>query len=202
MAKHPREEITFLMVKPDAVRRGLTGEVIRRIEQVGLKIVGLRMFKPTNKQIDEHYPKDRAWINRLGEKTLATYAKYGYDTVAELGTDKAEKIGPMVRKWLIEFMNSGPVVAMVVKGVHAVGMTRKLAGSTMPSDSELGTIRGDFSVDSAAAANRDKRAVHNLVHASETEKEAEHEINHWFGRGEKLSDYERNDEMVLYPSGR
>ncbi len=200
MAKHPREEITFLMAKPDAVWRGLTGEIIRRIEQVGLKIVGLKMFKPTFEQIDNHYPKDKAWINRLGEKTLATYAKFGYDAVAELGTDQAEKIGPMVRKWLIDFMTSGPVVVMVIKGVHAVSMTRKLVGGTMPADSELGTIRGDFSVDSAAAANRDKRAVYNLVHASETEEEAKHEIEHWFGKGEKLSDYDRSDEMVMYPS--
>ncbi|MBI2636707.1 MAG: nucleoside-diphosphate kinase [Parcubacteria group bacterium] len=200
MAKHPGEEITFLMAKPDAVWRGLTGEIIRRIEQVGLKIVGLKMFKPTFEQIDSHYPKDKTWVNRLGEKTLATYAKFGYDARAELGTNQAEKIGPMVRKWLIDFMISGPVVVMAIKGVHAVSMTRKLAGSTMPADSELGTIRGDFSVDSAAAANRDKRAVYNLVHASETEEEAKHEIEHWFGKGEKLSDYDRSDEMVMYPS--
>ena len=200
MSKHPREEITFLMAKPDAVQRGLTGEIIRRIEQVGLKIVGLRMFSPTNKQIDDHYPKDEAWITRLGEKTLATYAKYGYDANKELGTDKAEKIGPMVRSWLLKFMDSGPVVVMVIKGVHAVEMTRKIAGSTMPSDSELGTIRGDFSVDSSAAANRDKRAVYNLVHASETEDEAEHEIKHWFRKSADLSDYERSDEMVMYPT--
>ncbi|PIZ81466.1 MAG: nucleoside-diphosphate kinase, partial [Parcubacteria group bacterium CG_4_10_14_0_2_um_filter_41_6] len=116
MATHPREEITFLMAKPDAVQRGLTGEIIRRIEQVGLKVVGLRLFKPTVKQIDDHYPKDEAWITRLGEKTLATYEKYGYDAQKELGTDKAEKIGPMVRKWLINFMTSGPVVIMVIKG--------------------------------------------------------------------------------------
>jgi nucleoside-diphosphate kinase len=196
MTKHPREELTFLMIKPDAVIRGLTGEVIRRIEQVGLKIVGLKMFRPTYKQIDGHYPKDKAWVNRLGEKTLATYQKYGYDAMKELGTDKADKIGPMVRKWLIDFMTSGPVVVIVIKGIHAVAMTRKLAGQTMPSDSELGTIRGDFSVDSAAAANRDKRAVHNLVHASETQEEAEHEIKHWFGKAEKIWDYERSDEMV------
>jgi nucleoside-diphosphate kinase len=201
MANHPREEITFLMAKPDAVQRGLTGEIIRRIEQVGLKIVGLKMFKATHKQIDDHYPKDEAWVTRLGEKTLATYAKYGYDANKELGTDKAEKIGPMVRSWLLKFMDSGPVVVMVIKGVHAVEMTRKIAGSTMPSDSELGTIRGDFSVDSAAAANRDKRAVYNLVHASETQDEAEHEIEHWFGKGEQVFDYERSDEMVMYPSG-
>ena len=198
MTKHPREEITFLMAKPDAVQRGLTGEIIRRIEQVGLKIVGLRLFKPDKKQIDGHYPKDEAWITRLGTKTLATYEKYGYDPIKELGTDKAEKIGPMVRKWLIDFMASGPVVVMIVKGVHAVEMIRKIAGKTMPSDAELGTIRGDFSVDSAAAANRDRRAVYNLVHASETQEEAEHEINHWFGKGDQIFDYERSDEMVMF----
>jgi nucleoside-diphosphate kinase len=200
MSPHPKEEITFLMAKPDAVQRGLTGEIIRRIEQVGLKVVGLRLFKPTDKQIDDHYPKDKAWITRLGEKTLATYAKYGYDAKKELGTDKAEKIGPMVRGWLMTFMKSGPVVVMIIKGSHAVEMVRKLAGNTMPSDSELGTIRGDYSVDSAAAANRDKRAVMNLVHASETPDEAEHEIGHWFGKGEQVFDYERSDEMVMYPS--
>jgi len=202
MIKHPKNEVTFLMAKPDAVQRGLTGEIIRRIEQVGLKIVGLKLFRPSKKQIDDHYPKDEAWVTRLGEKTLATYEKYGYDANKELGTDKAEKIGPMVRKWLIDFMTSGPIVIMVIKGAHAITMTRKLAGSTMPSDAELGTIRGDFSVDSAAAANRDRRAIFNLVHASETENEAEHEIEHWFGGGDQVHDYERSDEMIMYPKAK
>jgi nucleoside-diphosphate kinase len=200
MTKHPREEVTFLMAKPDAVQRGITGEIIFRIERVGLKVIGLKLFKPTVKQIDDHYPKNKEWITRLGQKTLATYEKYGYDPIKEIGTNKAEKIGPMVRKWLIEFMSSGPVVIMAIKGVHAVEMVRKLAGSTMPSDANVGTIRGDFSVDSAAAANRDQRAIFNLVHASETEDEAKHEINHWFGKSEKTYDYERSDEMVMYPS--
>lgn len=199
MAKHPREELTFLMVKPDGVRRGLSGEILKRIERVGLKVVALRLFQPSVKQVDDHYPKDKAWITRLGEKTLTTYAKYGFDAKKELGTDKAEKIGPLVRKWLINFMTSGPVVAMAIKGVHAVDMVRKLAGPTMPSSAEMGTIRGDFSVDSAAAANRDKRAVYNLVHASETQSEAKHEIKHWFGKDKKLFDYERSDEMVMLP---
>lgn len=199
MPKHPREELTFLMIKPDGVRRGLTGEIVRRIEQTGLKIVALKMYTASKKQVDNHYPKDKAWITRLGEKTLATYSKYGYDAKAELGTNKADKIGPQVRRWLIDFMTSGPVVVMAVKGVHAVDMIRKLAGATMPSDAHMGTIRGDFSVDSAAAANRDKRAVYNMVHASETQSEAKHEIKHWFGKGEKLWDYERSDEMVMFP---
>lgn len=196
MAKHPREELTFLMVKPDGVRRGLTGEIVRRIEQVGLKIVALELQRPSRKQVDDHYPKSREWTTRLGEKTLSTYEKFGYDAIKELGTNKAEKIGPMVRKWLIDFMTSAPVVIMAIKGVHAVAMVRKLAGSTMPADAPLGTIRGDFSVDSPAVANREKRSVFNLVHASETEAEARHEIKHWFGKS-VIHDYARTDDEVF-----
>src|SRR3989338_425215 len=95
---HPRMEKTFVMIKPDGVRRGLTGEIMRRIEQRGLKIVALKMFQPSTEQIDNHYPKDEKWINRLGEKTLATYAKYGYDPIKELGTDKTIELGNMVRE--------------------------------------------------------------------------------------------------------
>lgn len=196
MAKHPREETTFLMIKPDGVRRGLIGEVIKRIERVGLKVVALRMFQPTAKQVDDHYPKDKGWITRLGQKTIGTYEKYGYDAKAELGTDKAEEIGPMVRKWLINFMTSAPVVIMAIKGIHAVDMIRKQVGNTLPNLADLGTIRGDFSVDSPASANRDKRAVYNVVHASETSDEARHEIKHWFG-AEKIHDYKRTDDEVF-----
>ncbi len=196
MSKHPREELTFLMIKPDGVRRGLTGEIVRRLEQVGLKIVALEMQRPSRKQVDEHYPKSKAWIERLGEKTLATYAKYGYDAKAELGTAQPAKLGTMVRGWLMNFMTSAPVVIMAIKGVHAVSMVRKLAGNTMPADAPLGTIRGDFSVDSAAVANREKRAVYNLVHASETEGEARHEIKHWFGKS-VIHDYGRTDDEVF-----
>src|SRR3989344_4462191 len=196
MAKHPRAELTFLMVKPDGVRRGLTGEIIRRVEQVGLKVIGLKMIRPSHKQVEDHYPKDKGWIKRLGEKTLATYEKYGFDAAKELGTTNPAKIGLMVRKWLLDFMTSGPVVAVAIKGIHAVAMIRKLAGNTMPSDAPLGTIRGDFSVDSAAAANREKRAVFNLVHASETEEEAIHEIKHWFGKS-VIHDYDRTDDEVF-----
>lgn len=194
---HPKEEITFVMLKPDGVKRGLTGEVIRRIEQTGLKIVALEMFQPTHDQIDNHYPKDAKWVNRVGEKTLNTYQKFGFDAQKELGTTDTAAIGKMVRGWLVDYMTSAPLVRMVVKGVHAITMIRKMSGPTMPADAEMGTIRGDFSVDSAAAANRDKRAVHNIIHASETPEEAAHEIEHWFGaRKNVIMDYKRTDESV------
>lgn len=175
------------------MRRGLAGEVIRRIERAGLKIVALEMHQSSKEEIDRHYPKDEAWITRLGEKTLSTYEKYGFDAKEEMGTDKAEKIGPQVRGWLIDYMTSGPVVKIVVQGVHAVDMIRKLAGNTQPALAEMGTIRGDYSVDSAASANKDKRAIHNLIHASETAEEAAHEIEHWGMKG-KIHIYTRIEE--------
>lgn len=192
---HPKDEITYLMVKPDGVRRGLTGEIIRRVEQRGLKIVGLRMFQPTKRQIDDHYPKDEKWIRRLGEKTSVIYQKFGYDLLVDFGTTDLDKIGKVIRDWLIDFMTSAPLVGMVVQGVHAVEMVRKLAGATMPADAQIGTIRGDYSVDSAALANKEKRSVHNVVHISETQAEAKHEIEHWFGEYELL-DYQRSDEIA------
>jgi nucleoside-diphosphate kinase len=193
MPGEPRKERTFLMIKPDGVRRGLTGEIIRRVEQRGLKIVACQMFKPSRDQMDNHYPKEEAWIRRLGQKSLATYEKYGYDPVEELGTKDELEIGTMVRGWLIDFMTSAPIVKMVVEGTHSVDMIRKLCGQTMPAFAEMGTIRGDFSVDSPACANKEKRSVYNLVHASETPEEAEHEISHWFSP-EDINSYGRMEE--------
>lgn len=102
----------------------------------------------------------------------------------------------MVRGWLLDYMCSSPIVKIVIQGVHAVDMVRKIAGPTMPSAAEMGTIRGDYSVDSAASANRDKRAVHNLVHASETSEEAAHEIAYWF-KPEEVYSYKRTDEDLM-----
>jgi nucleoside-diphosphate kinase len=189
-SNHPKEEITFVMVKPDGVRKGLIGEVIRRFEQRDLKIVALEMFQPTKDQIDSHYPKDEAWIRRVGQKTLATYEKYGYDPNVELGTKDDLEIGSMVRVWLVDYMTSAPLVRMVVQGIHAVDVVRKIAGPTLPFSADMGTIRGDFSIDSPLLANKEKRAVMNLLHASETPEEAEHEIKHWFGEFKKF-DYKR-----------
>lgn len=189
-----KKERTYVMVKPDGVKKGLTGEIIRRFEQRDLKIVALEMFQPTVDQIDNHYPRDEAWIRRLGQKTLGTYEKYGLDAQEQLGTADDLEIGKMVRKWLIDYMTSAPLVRMVVEGVHAVDMVRKICGATLPYLSDMGTIRGDFSADSPAVANSEKRAVMNLVHASETPSEAEHEIKHWFGDRKVIFEYGRFGE--------
>ncbi len=189
--KHPKEERTFVMIKPDGVRKGLTGEIIRRFEQRDLKIVAIDMFMPTREQISSHYPKDEAWRRRLGQKSITTYEKYGVDPAEKLGTKDELEIGNMVREWLIDYMTSAPLVKMVVQGLHAVDVVRKIAGPTLPYKAEVGTIRGDYSIDSPLLANTEKRAVANLLHASETPEEAAHEIEYWFGKGAEFHSYKR-----------
>lgn len=188
---HPKEEKTYLMIKPDGVRKGLIGEIIRRLEQRDLKVVALEMTQPTREDMDNHYPKDEAWVKRLGYKSISTYSKYNLDPVKETGTADELEIGKMVRRWLVDYMTSAPVVKIVIQGVHAVDVVRKIVGQTIPSNAEMGTIRGDFSIDSPLLANKEKRAVMNLVHASETPEEAAHEIAHWFGQNPPIFDYKR-----------
>ncbi len=189
--KRLKEEKTFVMIKPDGVKKGLIGEVINRFERRDLKIVAISMIEPTKKLVDGHYPKDKAWVHRLGEKSLSTYAKYGIDPKKELGTDNADKIGAMVREWLVDYMTSAPLVLMVIQGVHAIDMVRKIAGDTLPYRADMGTIRGDFSNDSPALANTEKRAVMNILHASETPDEAAHEISYWMGKNPPVFSYKR-----------
>ncbi len=196
MTSHPKQEKTMVLIKPDGVKRGLIGEIILRIEKRGLKIISLEMFHGTKEQLDKHYPKDEAWIKRIGEKTLKNYKDYNVDAKKELGTEDPSEIGKQVRQWLMDYVTSGPMVKMVVQGVHAINMVRKIVGSSMPAESSVGTVRGDFSVDDATAANRDKRAVYNIVHASENEKEAEHELNFWFA-AEDIFEYSKGEEEIF-----
>lgn len=190
-----KQEKTFVLVKPDGVKRGLMGEMVSRVERAGLKIVAIEMVCASRELINKHLPKEERWISRLGEKTLSTYEKYSLDAESELGTTDKLAIGKMVRGWLMDYLSSAPMVKMVVEGVHAIDMVRKIAGHTIPAFAERGTVRGDFSVDSAASANREKRAIYNLMHASETPSEAEHEIALWFGKT-SLCTYRRTDENL------
>ena len=197
MAEHPKEEKTVVIIKPDGVKRGLVGEIISRIERRGLKIISLEMIQATREQIDNHYPKEESWVKRLGEKTLNNYKTYNVDPTKALGTRDPLKIGKMVREWLLDYMTSGPMVKMIIKGIHAIDMIRKLAGKSLPAEAEMGTIRGDFSVDSATAANRDKRAIHNIIHASETLEESANEIGLWFA-AEDIFDYKRAEDDIMF----
>ena len=194
-------EQTFVMVKPDGVMRGLIGEIIKRFEQRGLKIVAMKLVQATSEQVDAFYPKNPEWIERLGKKALGTFEEYGLDAAKELGTNDPTKIGAGVRKGLLEFMVMGPVVPMVVEGVHAISVIRKLVGSTLPVFAEPGTIRGDYSNDAPTCANMENRSIFNLVHASETKEEAAHEIQHWFKK-EEIHDYDRTDHLIMFGDKR
>ncbi|MBS3133633.1 nucleoside-diphosphate kinase [Candidatus Woesearchaeota archaeon] len=192
-------ERTLVLLKPDTVKRTLIGEVIRRFESRGLKIVALEMIHPTREQMDAHYPKSKEWITGLGNNTVKSYKEFEIPTTLEedYGTNDPYKIGLMVREWLINFMTSGPIVKMVIEGLHSIKMVRKIIGSTVPAFAEPGTLRGDFSVDSPDLANAKKRAVQNLIHASGNKEEAEQEIKLWFKKEELHSYKTIHDLHVL-----
>ncbi len=189
---------SVVLVKPDGVKRGLVGELISRFEKAGFKIAGLKMVWVDKKLVDKHYPESRTELMRaIGEKTLETYKKYGKDPNEDLGTMDPVTIGKMVNKWNIEFLSSGPVVAMLLEGVHAVDSVRMIVGHTIPALAQPGTIRGDYSIDSPALANTQKRPVRNLVHASGTDEEARYEEELWFKKDEIFS-YRRADEDIMF----
>ncbi len=192
------KEKTLVLIKPDAVKRGLVGEILMRFETAGLKIVALKMLYIDKGLAHKHYPSERIeFLKGMGEKTLSTYQKLGKDPKKEIGTDDPIEIGKMVNHWNVEFLTSGPVVAIVLEGLHAVDSVRMIVGNTIPAIAPPGTIRGDYSIDSPALANERKRAVHNLVHASGNVEEAGYEIKIWF-KPEELNEYKRADEDVMF----
>jgi nucleoside-diphosphate kinase len=152
---------TLVLFKPDAVQRGIVGEILQRFERVGLKIVATKMAAPDENHFREHYEGIGALLTRHGENTFQ---------------------GTLV------FMQSGPVIAMVLEGVEAVSVVRKLVGGTEPRSADMGTIRGDFSHVSYGYADSKHIGIANLIHASATPKEAKQEIALWF-KPEELYDY-------------
>lgn len=173
-------EKTVVLIKPDGVKRGLIGEVLSRFERVGLKLVASKLVWVDKTFVGKHYADKDDYHKTVGEKTLENYKKYGFDASENLGTKDPIEIGRIVRKWNMEFLSSGPVFAMLLEGIGAVSLVRKITGFTFPSDALPGTIRGDFALDSAYESNLQKRATGNLLHASGTVKEAEFERKLWF----------------------
>lgn len=190
-------EQTLILVKPDAVKRGLTGKILDRFETSGLKIVAMKMVWVDKDMAGKHYTTNEEFLLGMGNKTLKTYAEYGKDPMEVMGTKDPLEIGKMVREWNLEFLTSGPVVAVVLEGIHAVTTVRKIVGATLPTFSEPGSIRGMYSIDSPVLANDRKRAVRNMIHASGTVEEAKLEIELWFHKKE-IHDYHRADEEVMF----
>jgi nucleoside-diphosphate kinase len=192
-----QKEQTLILAKPDALQRGLVGEIIRRFETRGLKLVGIKMMKASVAHTKKHYLPTREQLEGMGNKTLATLKSSGLDPKKEMGTDSPLEIGKMINSWNFEFLSSGPLVAMVFEGLHAAEMGRKIVGNTLPFKADIGTLRGDFSIDSPILGNINKRPVRNIVHASGDIVEAKREIKHWFSKKEIFS-YKRADEGIMF----
>ena len=190
---HPKTERTLVIVKPDGIQRALIGEIMQRYERTGLKLAALKMLVPTERMIEEHYLLDPNWKKNVGEKAIESYKKKGETPPS---TDPIA-VGDMVVSRLKKYMTSGPVIAMVWEGAHAVELVRKITGGTEPRSAGVGTIRGDFVLDSYLMADTDDRAIRNLIHASGSVPEAEKEIPHWFSPKEVVN-YKVPHEAVLY----
>ncbi len=186
--KYLRER-TLVLIKPEGVSRKLVGRIIQRFEDLDYKIIGLGLVQASEKIFDQHYPKDQNWVERLATKTLESAAASGIevDLKRDYGVKTKIELGRLIRTWLIKFMASGPIVKICLEGPFAVEKIRKITGATIPIKAEAGTIRGDFSFDSAIMANLQKRPVLNLIHAAETKEDALKEIKLWF-KDSELSD--------------
>lgn len=152
---------TLVVCKPDAVQRGIVGEILQRFERVGLKIVGMKMVMPDEKLYEKHYEEIGKMITRRGEQTF---------------------------RYNLAYMMTGPVVALCLEGVEAVPLVRKIVGPTEPKSAEMGTIRGDYSHMSFGYSDAKGTGVPNLVHASGSVEEAKQEVALWF-KEDELYDY-------------
>jgi nucleoside-diphosphate kinase len=190
---HPKEERTLIIIKPDGVQRSLIGEIIKRYERLGLKLIAIKMVVATKEHVEKFYTLDPKWRVITGEKTIKNYRDKGLTPPSE----DPKEITAKILENLKRYMTSGPVIAMVWQGAHAVKIVRKITGGTEPLSSDVGTIRGDLVMDSYQMCDADGRAVRNLIHASGTLEEADNEINHWFEKGEIIN-YRLVAEQILY----
>lgn len=192
---YPKDEKTLVIIKPDGVQRSLIGEIIKRYERTGLKLLALKMIIPDEDMAIKHYYEigGDKWLDEVGKKASIAYEKRGKKSPYKTYRENGEA----VMKANAKYLSCGPVVAMVWQGNMAVELVRKITGGTEPLTSDVGTIRSDFTLDSFAMADADQRSVRNLIHASGTVEEAEKEIKIWFKENEIVK-YTHIQEKVLY----
>ena len=192
MGTLPHQERSLVLLKPDTVQRSLVGEVIKRFENTGLKISAMKMIVPTEAQLLTHYNKDDAWYLRKGQGIVDELTAQGKEI-----TKEPIEYGKDIIRTIVRYMTAAPVVAMIMEGNKAVSVVTKIVGTTEPSTSDVGTIRGDYNVDSYSHATFENRAVRNLVHQSESPEEAEREIAIWF-KDKEIMDYVTAQERIMY----
>lgn len=190
--RKPHQERSFVILKPDSVQRSLMGEIISRFERAGLKFVAMKMFVPKREQLLAHYNKDEAWFLKKGTRIVEDLKAQG------LPVDKEPiEYGRAIIDTIVTYMTAAPVIGMVLEGNQSVAVVTKLVGTTEPATSDVGTIRGDFTVDSYAHSSYENRAVRNLIHCSESPAEADREIKVWFTEDE-LMNYVTAQERIMY----
>jgi nucleoside-diphosphate kinase len=189
---------SLVLMKPDAVKRGIVGEILHRFERAGLKVVGAKLIEADKETAEKHYKKDEDWHRKVGEINVKDCENFGLDVKEIFGTADPLEIGKIVNNWLFEMFKIGPVFAFVMEGPNAVEKIRVLVGSTFPDAAPPGTVRGDFGLDSSFSSLKRKRAVLNLIHASGAPDEAEEEIKLWFKPDEILSYKSVHEELYNY----
>ena len=183
-------ERTLVLIKPDGVKRGLSGEIISRFEKVGLKIIGLKMIWVDKEFAKKHYPE--IIIPRIGDNTIRDYNDMGMEV-----KESKEVIGRKAWETLLNFITEGPIIAMVFEGVHAIEVVRKLTGVTSPNKAQAGTIRGDLTSISMGYATYRNYGGRNLIHASGNKDEAQAEIDLWFTKKELHSYKSVHDQYIF-----
>lgn len=192
MKKYPHQERTFVILKPDTVQRSLIGEVIKRFEQTGLKCTAMKMFVPDEERLIQHYNKSEEWFLKKGTNVVNDLMAQGLPIEKE-----PIEYGRDIIRTIVKYMTAAPVVAMVWEGNQAVNVVTKIVGTTEPSSSDVGTLRGDYTIDSYGHASFENRAVRNLVHCSDAVSEAEREIAIWF-KEEDIMNYTTAQERIMY----
>lgn len=187
-----KSEQTLVIIKPDGVQRSLMGEIMKRIERTGLKFVAVKLLVPEADQCWKHYNKDEEWFMKKGTRIVEDRKNHGMPIEKEV-----IEYGKDIIKSNVDFFTSGPVLAFVIEGNQSVAIVKKLVGETEPATSDIGTIRGDLTVDSYSLSSLDNRAVRNLVHCSDSPEEAQREIPLWFKKEDIIS-YRLLQEQILY----
>ncbi len=187
------QERSLVILKPDTIQRNLIGEIIKRFENRGLKIVGIKMIVPSEEKVFEHYDKNDEWFLKKGEgvvEALKTAGKEIEKEPLEYGKDIIRSIS--------KYMTAGPCIFLVYEGHRAIDVIRKIGGITEPVSADIGSIRGDYGVDSFdLCAVQDNRGLRNMLHTSENEEDAQREISLWFDESE-IVNYTHVLEKILY----
>jgi nucleoside-diphosphate kinase len=188
------KEKSLLLIKPDVLQRQIVGEILTRFERKGFKIVAMKMVNPTEEQVGEHYIDSKEYLEEVGMKAKKGAEERGED----VSNWNALERGKMIRQRNIDYLTSGPIIAMVLEGFGVIKGVRKVLGNTSPAAGDVGTIRDDYSLDTYQLADVVARSTRTMIHASDSVENANREISIWFDENEICNNYETAAEKIFY----